>query len=130
MFGQRFNFKVEEGEDEMKTCMGSFCSLIFLLLVVSYTFFQFIILMEAHHMASLKMQYADTDELSYESDGFNIAIALSSYGDVTKQELDSTYGEITFHSSTWGTDEADKPIKTLEQITSHHCSARELNIGR
>ena len=132
MFSEGVSMKIDGGDDTIKSCMGTLCSLLLLVVIGAYAYVKlgvFLIKKEANILSAIEyLWYTDDDKFSYESGGMNIAVAFSSYNDEKEWELDPTYGELFFNSYSWGADEDGKQYKNRTRLPDHNCSRKELHL--
>ena len=106
-FGESFTMKLESDSDELKTVMGSLCSILLLCITLFYAYLKFDVLMYKKDIKILRtvhdLFFTDDDKFSY-AEGMNIAVALTAYDSVTEPILDPTIGELFLNHYTWGYD--------------------------
>ena len=99
--------KLESDSDELKTVMGSLCSILLLCITLFYAYLKFDVLMYKKDIKILQtvhdLFFTDDDKFSY-AEGMNIAVALTAYDSVTEPILDPTIGELFLNHYTWGYD--------------------------
>ena len=104
---------LDEGEQDIKSLMGSLCSVILLAITVLYSFQKAEILISKKDVDILSTinddTYTSEDVFSYKN-GFNVAVAFTSFNSEREWELDPTYGSLVFNHFSWGVDESGDPF--------------------
>ena len=88
--------------------MGSFCTMIVILLTIGYAGFKFNIMLEmkdVNILLTLRESWYDDDYKFTFENGLNLAVAFSGYNTKTEWELDPSYGKIMFSAYSWGVEE-------------------------
>ena len=100
--------KLDKNKNSVQTCMGSFLTLLIYIIVGAYAYQKIDVWVnkkDVEIMSSILMsEFSEEDKFRFE-DGFNVAMALASYGDEYNAQLDKSIGEIIFRAYTWGEDE-------------------------
>lgn len=123
--------KLDRGEDSIKSLMGSFCSIILTIIILTYAIQKLDVFLGKKDVDILStvndLHFTDDDVFSYEN-GLNIAVAFTAYDSEEKWILDPTYGELIFSSYEWGA-KADGTFATERKpLNSHRCQRDELGL--
>ena len=79
--------------------------------------------------ATKDLYFTDDDVFSY-SYGLNMAVAFTSFSDITTYELPREYGELVINSYSWGQDMATGKFWTKRtKLDDHICTFDELALG-
>ena len=128
-FGRNPGFKVRYDSNNIYlSYMGALCSLILIILVLTYTFSKLMILINSSKI-DLVSNY-DIGALTYEDkftgeDGFFVAAALTNYDDETEPLYDSRYGDLTLEHHGWDSLRLETSSTALP---THSCSDEELGL--
>ena len=91
--------KLDEGSDSIKSLMGSLCSIMLTILILSYAYQKMDVLIERKDIDVLsttnEMYFPDDDEFSAKN-GLRVAVAFTSFGLAETWELDPTYVSLAF----------------------------------
>ena len=131
MFGEGISMKVDGGDDQLKSGLGTFCSILLLIVTSMYAYNKMLVYAKKKDVsvtsATEILFFEDKDVFGIDK-GMNIAVAFTAYDSTTEYELDPSYGEIVFNSYTWGNNEDGTPFSKRSQLKEHICTPEELNI--
>ena len=123
---------LDEGEQDIKSLMGSLCSVFLLAITVLYSYQKADILISKKDVDILSTINDDTytsDDVFTNKNGFNVAVAFTEFNSNTEWELDPTYGSLVFNHFSWGVNETDgSPFTKREEQSSHICTQEELGL--
>ena len=122
--------KLTDGEDDVKTWMGSFCSLLLTVVMFAYTVQKIEVMISKKDidiLTALYDSYLDSDFDFGAKQGFNIAIKWQSLAD-EKETLDPSIGKLSFKYSEWGYQEDGKYFEEEGEIENHICTHEELGL--
>ena len=130
-FGETFKMKLSQGQASLPSIMGTVLSFIYFGLVLGYTVLKFDILTNRKDV-DITMSVKDTyynDSYPFGGDqGFNIAVALSSFDSSTEFQLPPEYGYFKFQLSYWIVMENGEIDTKYTDVDSHPCSEEELGL--
>ena len=124
---------IEHGQSGVNSYIGTFLTLVLITITGFYSYYKTSILLRRRDTDvftyTSKEFFADKDRFAFEN-GFNVAVAFTSFGSSTEWQLDSTVGELRFRASEWGFDEDGNPKWNNDLILdSAVCTKEELGIG-
>ena len=123
--------KIDGEDDQVKSGVGTFCSLILLLITGVYAYQKLIIFIDKKDisimLSTVDLFFTDDDLFTYEQ-GMNIAVGFSGYDSQTEWALDKSYGDLVFNSYSWGNDENGNPFSKREPLDTHICSRENLGL--
>ena len=131
MFGQAYETRISDDEQELKSLKGSLFTILVLLLIAIFSYRKFNIFLtrkDAETSQHVRVNNLDEKEKFSYKDGFNIAVGLTSFDDNTEWELDPSYGELRFRASTWGQSEDGSIWWDMGHPEHHNCSKTELGL--
>ena len=133
MFSEQFAMRIDGGEQALGSGMGTFCSLILLLITVVYAVLKMKVL-EARKddnilQATKDLYFTDDDVFSYDEHRLNWAVAFTAFNSNTEYELPAEYGEIVFKTLMWGVEADGTPFSRLVEVPQHTCTKDELAIN-
>ena len=106
IFGQPFRFLLPNGEDEYRSFLGSFPSLLLAMLLLGYATYKIEgLTLNSDYKTQIHDQryfYDAADEFTFEEDGFMIAVAITAYDGSSDNITDPEVGELKFVMKTWG----------------------------
>jgi len=124
---------LDEGEQDIKSLMGSLCSIILMALTILYSIQKADVLISKKDVDILSTINDDTytsDDVFAYKNGFNIAVAFTAFDSESEWILDPTYGSLEFNHFSWGQDEIDgSPFTRREKKLEHMCSQEELGLS-
>ena len=133
LFGQKFRMKLDAGKDDLRSIIGSLCSLILISVLCMFAVLKFEVLInkkDVDIMSTINDNFFTPDDQVTSANGINISAALTKYDDETEDILDPTYGEIVFMRYFWGTQEDGEYKSGREKLSSQHkCTSDELGLG-
>ena len=98
--------KLDKNKNSLQTCMGSLLTMLVYIVVGAYAYQKIDVWVnkkDVEIMSSILMSEFDEEEKFSFDDGFNVALALASYGgDDGKSGFDKSLGEIVFRAYEWG----------------------------
>ena len=118
--------KLHDGKSAAPTWMGAICSIMLLLIVISYTYQKVDILINKKDVAilsSLYDSYFDSSDQFSSEQGFNLAVAL-------QKDLDPSIARFIFRRYEWGYDSDGELYKNIFEIESHVCTREELGLSQ
>ena len=133
-FSETFTMGLESGRGSIRTCMGTFFTLIVSTLVVSYALQKTDILINKKDfdIFSTVVEHSfDSDFVfSHKEHRFNIAAAFTAYDSETEPILDPRVGTLEFKAYEWGIVEGttDEYFVSRKTIPSHICTREELGL--
>ena len=132
-FGEQFRMRLDAGNEDLRSIVGSIMSFILILVVMIYAYLKADVLVNKKDidiLSTINEKYFDPDyELNF-SNGFNIAAAFTAFDSETEDILDPTYGELVFMHYFWGVQEDGKYAAGRTRITNtHNCTPEELGLG-
>ena len=131
MFGEGISMKVDGGDDQLKSGLGIFCSILLLIVTSFFAYTKLLVYAKKQDIsvtsATSTLFFDDKDVFGIEQ-GMNIAVAFTAYDSKTEYELDPSYGDIVFNSYIWGYNEDGTPFTKRSQLKEHICTPEELNI--
>ena len=108
--------------------LGSLCSLMILILTVLYAYQKMDVLIAKKDVdvlsATKPLVFTEEDKFNYDN-GFNVAVAFTSYNNDEEWELDQAYGTLVFNSFEWGINPDGSLFSERKRLPSHPCSNRE-----
>ena len=100
--------KLDKNKNSVQTCMGSLLTMLVYLVVGAYAYQKIDVWInkkDVEIMSSILMsRFSEEEKFSF-NDGFNVALALASYGSDDNPGLDKSIGEIVFRAYEWGQDD-------------------------
>ena len=131
MFGQEYQMKLEGGEQEIKSGLGTFCSLILLGITIIYAYQKLNIFLgkkDISIMLSAKdMYFNDQDRFTHKM-GVNIAAAFSAYDSEKEWALDHRYGSLHINERSWGQNPDGTYFSTRTALKGHNCTRENLGL--
>ena len=122
---------MDGGVASLKTCMGTFCTLVWVLIIVIFAAQKTDILINKKRVSILSttkdLFYTDLDEFTYK-DGLNIAVAFTGWDNNREWSLDPRMGELVLTSYEWGI-EGGIPWADRKNVASHNCTREELGLA-
>ena len=97
--------KLDGDKEQVKTFMGSVCSIILLLIVSLYTYQKIDVYMnklDVDIMSSVQREHFSSDYIFDYEQGLNFAIGFTAFDTETDDILDPSYGKIMFIKYEWG----------------------------
>ena len=131
-FGQKPGFNMRfEGGNAYVSYMGALCSLIFVLVSLTFLYSKIMVLVEVSGVSITQSvaQGALTydDKFSALEDGLFLAAALTPYDSKTEPIYDSRYGDLVIEQYGWGNTGS---LETERRALDHHqCSEEELGLS-
>ena len=129
-FGSMFNMRLEDGQTSKNSIIGSLMSILFFIVLGSYTLIKFDVLYNRKRDVDVistvnDMFYDFNDQFNHRQNGFNFAVAFSAYDNDPEPRLDPSYGKLQFNHYEWGTNNTSgrNPMKSV-----HTCTQKELGI--
>lgn len=114
----------------MKTCMGTFCTLVWVSIIVIFAAQKTDILINKKKVSILSttkdLFYSDSDEFTFK-DGLNIAVGFTEFDNNREWSLDPRMGELVLTSYEWGI-EGGKPWTERKNVATHNCTREELGL--
>ena len=108
--------------------LGSLCSLMIFTLTVLYAYQKMDVLIAKKDVdvlsATKQLVFNENDKFTYDN-GFNVAVAFTSFNNNEEWELDPAYGTLVFNSFEWGINLDGSLFSELKRLPSHGCSNRE-----
>ena len=97
--------QLDAGTDSIKSLMGSFCSVLLTIIMITYASQKMDVLttrkdVDVH--ATIHDNHWTDDKVFSAKNGFRVAIAFTTYSSEEKWELDPTYASLRFNSYSWG----------------------------
>ena len=121
LFGQKFRMKLDAGKDDLRSIIGSLCSLILISVLCMFAVLKFEVLInkkDVDIMSTINDNYFTPNDKITSANGLNIAVAFTKYDSDTEDILDPTYGEIVFMRYFWGTQEDGEYKSGREKLSS------------
>ena len=110
--------------------MGTFCTLIWVAIIVMFAWQKTDILINKKSVSILSttkdLYYSDQDEFKFK-DGLNIAVAFTAFDNVTEWSLNPRMGELVITSYEWGIEDG-KPWTDRKPVSYHNCTREELSL--
>ena len=123
--------RLKDDDSEVRTVMGSICSIIVLAVTAFYAYLKMVVLIEKKDVDILstvkELYYTDHDYFRYK-DGLNIAVAFTGYDNIEEPILPPQIGELVWNSNSWGNDENGDPFVERLPLDDHACTRDELNL--
>ena len=111
--------------------MGSICSILLFIVVISYSYLKADILVtrKAGHVLSTINEFAyDQDYIFSFDNGFNVAAALTTFDQTPLESIiDDSIGELVFNQIMWNYEDKSKQYDR-KMIPSHTCTDEEMGI--
>ena len=124
--------KIDGGEDQVKSGMGTFCSVLLLLVTTVYAYQKLVVFIGKTDIKIMlqtdDMHFDEMDRFTAKM-GFNIAVAFTAYDSEQDWILDERYGELVVKSFSWGTGEDGKPYTTNKKLKTHICTEEDLALN-
>ena len=123
--------KLDGEEGQVKTFMGSICSIFVLVVVSIYTYQKFDVCMNklaVDIMTSVQRDHFSADYIFDHEQGLNFAIGFTAFDKETEEILEPSYGKIVFMNYEWGERESGDYFAEYTEIPSHTCTKEELGI--
>ena len=111
--------------------MGVFCTIILVLILLSFTAQKIDILItksEVDTLTSTNIAYYDDDYVFDHAKGFFIALAFTAWDNEPENILQPEIGEITFIVDEWGEDEKGEYYWNQTKLPTHTCTVEELGL--
>ena len=108
MFGQEYQMKIDGGDDQIKSGLGTMCSLLLLIITGVYAYQKlgiFIDKKDTSIMLSTKDLFFTDDDIFNNKMGLNVAVGFSGYDSEKEWILTPDYGTLELLSYEWGNDE-------------------------
>ena len=122
---------MDAGVANIKTLMGTLCSLIWVGIIIVYAMQKIDILVWKKSVTILQsikdLHFKDRDEFTYEQ-GLNVAVAFTAFDNEVTWSLDPSYGELVFNSYEWGYYDNGQPYSIRTPLETHNCTRRQLNL--
>ena len=119
---------IDDDTTVAQSYLGSLCSLMIFLLTVLYAYQKMDVLIEKKDVdvlsATKQLVFTEDDIFTYDN-GFNIAVAFTSFNNNEEWELDPAYGTLVFNSLEWGIYPEGTIYSELKELPSHPCTNRE-----
>ena len=134
LFGNEFRMRLDSGNTDLRSYVGSLMSLLVTFLVIIFAYLKAVILMHKKDVdilsTSLDNYFTPNDIFDYDNDQLNVAVAFTAYDSETEPILDPSYGELVFNHYNWGVDSDGLYESGRTRIRSTHtCSFDELGLG-
>ena len=130
-FGTEFAMNIEDGETGTKSKTGCLLTLILAVVTVAYTYQKSEILLAKKGMQitvhTNQEAIDETFRFGYE-EGFNVAVAFTSYGNEKEYELLEKYGSLRFRGDQWGLNPDGSVYRNNTIFDSHICTREELGL--
>ena len=124
--------KLEEGITSVPSKMGTFCSLLLMMTVLTFTYYKVDVLLgrkDVDVLSAVAENYFDSSDSFSGKQGLNVAVSLfNAQNSQFTVELDPSYGRIRFQILEWGTTKSGKQFRSNKEIDSHICSLEELGL--
>ena len=130
-FGRPFGLKMDTGKGQVKSFMGTLCTLTWIIIMVVFALQKIDTLIgkkSIRILSSVKdLYFKDDNEFDY-SLGLNIAVAFTPYDSSTDWNLEAKYGELVINSFSWGYKDDGTPFTERKPVKMHNCTREELNL--
>ena len=130
-FGRGFGFKMDAGVGQIRTKMGTCCTLIWVIIILVYAMQKLDTLIFKKQISILsskkELYFSETDRFTYDQ-GLNFAVGYTAFDNETEWTLDPRYGEIVINSFSWGFSEDQTPYTERKPIGMHNCTKEELGL--
>ena len=123
--------KLDGEKEQVKTFMGSICSIFILVVVSLYAYQKFDVYLNklsVDIMTSVQRAHFSSDYVFDHEQVLNFAIGFTAFDSETEDILDPSYGKITFMKYEWGERESGDYFSEYTEIPSHTCTKEELGI--
>ena len=123
--------KLDGEKEQVKTFMGSICSIFILVVVSLYAYQKFDVYLNklsVDIMTSVQRAHFSADYVFDHEQGLNFAIGFTAFDSETEDILDPSYGKIAFMKYEWGEGENGDYFAQYTEIPSHTCTKEELGI--
>ena len=122
---------MDAGVDKNKTHMGTFCTLLWFVIIMSYAANKIDILInkkDTSILAATRDLYFSSQDQFDSSQGLNIAVAFTAFDSETAWSLDPSYGELSINQYEWGIREDGTTFTDRSPLQTHNCTLKELNL--
>ena len=100
---------IDEGRDALPSKIGALCSLLLLVVMVTYTGYKIYILegrKSIDIISAVKENYFNNENKFGAQQGLNVAVAVfNEFEESTQELIDPTYGKIRFSKFSWSKNE-------------------------
>ena len=132
-FGQSFTLRLEEGRETLRSRVGALCSVMLIILLISYAGYKVSVLEGKKSIDILQAvrenHFDDTHEFTNQQ-GLNIAaMVVNPFNPATHQLIDPSFGRIKFSRSHWRVNEQGKFQLDFTELESHVCTSEELGLS-
>ena len=97
--------KIDAGSDSIKSLMGSLCSILLTILILTYAYQKMDVLIarkDVDILSTTNDKHWTDDDIFSTKNGLRVAIAFTSYNNEEEWELDPAYASLSFSSYSWG----------------------------
>ena len=132
-FGQSYVLNLDQGKDTLPSKMGTFCSILLLMILITYTGYKVNIL-EAKKsvdiLQAVSRDHFDDEYVFGAEQGFNIAIAVfSSVDTLANTQIDPRYGKIFARAIDFQfIKDGVFGVNSYTELKPHQCSMEELGL--
>ena len=122
---QSYETRISRDESKQRTLRGSLCTILLAIVLTIYSYRKVNILINreeedtTQHVSEYEINERET--FSFKN-GFNVAVALTSYSSETEMELDPSYGRLRFIKSIWGVNENGTIFWDKKEARSRLCT--------
>ena len=121
--------KLHEGKSKEATWMGAFCSLMVLLVTISYTFQKIEVLVSKRDvdiLSAIEDSFLSSEEVFGAEQGLQIAVSFVNFGD---NFVDPSIGTLNLGYSKWGyREDSGEYYEELGYFPTRLCTKRELGL--
>ena len=122
-FGDAFHMKLDNGDDVVRSVMGSICSILVLAVVVLYMYQKTDVLIskkDVDVLSTINDSHFNPDYIFGYEEGFNMAVAFTAYDNDPEPIEDPTIGELVFNHYTWGPQPDGSYFSERARIKNQH----------
>ena len=131
MFGQEYQMKLEEDEIQVKSGLGTICSLILLVITAGYGYQKFGVFWDKTDVSimqsSVDLFFTDDDQYNWKM-GLNVAVAFTAYDSEKEWILDPSYGKLEIKTYSWGPRPDGSFFTERTPLESRVCSKEDLGL--
>ena len=130
-FGEIFTMPFDSKETHVRSFMGTICSLFLVIITIAYAFTKMEVLIlrkDVDVISTVNDLHFDDTFIFNNENGFNLAVAFTSYDSETEWILDPSYGQLVFNSYSWGPNPDGSYFTERKKLESHVCTREELGL--
>ena len=132
-YGLIYQTRIRQDSLKLRSLRGSLCTIFLWVILIAYSYRKAKIFYNrerddtTQHLSEYEINEREVFSIK---NGFNIAVALTTYDSSTEMELDPSYGQLRFRKSTWGVRDDGTIYWDRVVVPTHVCSRIELGLDQ